>query len=183
MKDPRTAASVASCLDDEGFINAGPTLQLPALSNVLAGGDICTKARFGGGERMAGYAHGHAFLICENIERLAGTKSGPLQAMHIGIPTGKEGETDNEYVFISLGKTDTLFYAKWDILRPYFQTPDAMEEKYGPMGEAPNGWLELGDLNPLKYQGWNDMFIGALGEGRDEWWTGFDAPRMYDYAP
>ena len=28
MKDPRTAASVASCLDDEGFINAGPTLQL-----------------------------------------------------------------------------------------------------------------------------------------------------------
>ena len=68
-------------------------------------------------------------------------------------------------------------------MRPYFQTPDAMEEKYGPMGEAPNGWLELGDLNPLKYQGWNDMFIGALGEGRDEWWTGFDAPRMYDYAP
>ena len=27
MKDPRTAASVASCLDDEGFINAGPTHQ------------------------------------------------------------------------------------------------------------------------------------------------------------
>ena len=187
MKDPRTAASVASCLDDEGFINTGPTHQLahPALSRVFAGGDICTKERFGGGERMAGFAHAHAFLICENIERLTGTKSGPLQAAHIGVPIENKGvdgaaKTANEMVLISLGKTDTLLYSKLAMAVPFFQTPDAMEEKYGKIDEAPNGWVERGDLSAFKFAGWHDMFFGALGEGRDEWWAQFDAPRLYD---
>ena len=56
----------------------------------------------------------------------------------------------------------------------------SINEKYGPIEEAPDGWVELGDLNPVKFQQWNDMFIGALGEGRDEWWAQFDAPRLYD---
>jgi len=110
MKDPRTAVSVASCLDGEGFINAGPTHQLAhaALSHVFAGGDICCRARFGGGERMAAYAHMHALVICENIERLVGTLDGPLQAAHIGMPTKNTGpddaaKTSNESVLISLG--------------------------------------------------------------------------------
>jgi NADH dehydrogenase FAD-containing subunit len=187
MKDPRTAASVASCLDDEGFINTGPTHQLahPALSHVFAGGDICTKEKFGGGERMAGFAHAHAFLICENIERLTGTKSGPLQAAHIGVPIENKGvdgaaKTANELVLISLGKTDTLLYSKVAYAVPFYQTPDAMEEKYGKIDEAPDGWVERGDLSAFKFAGWHDMFFGALGEGRDEWWAQFDAPRLYD---
>ena len=80
MKDPRTAASVASCLDDEGFINAGPTHQLPALSNVFAGGDICTKARFGGGERMAGlYARSRHSNLREYRAACWHEIDGPLQ--------------------------------------------------------------------------------------------------------
>ena len=186
MKDPRTAASVASCLDDEGFINAGPTHQLPALSNVFAGGDICCRDRFGGGERMAAYTHVHAMVICENIERLVGTLDGPLQAARIGI--AKKGEdgaasTDNEGVLISLGKTDTLIYHRNPIARGFFPNPEEMEAKFGPIDEAPNGWLELGDLSWIKFGMGVDLMADTFRDGKDEWWAQFDGGRMYDFVP
>ena len=40
--------------------------------------------------RMAAYTHTHAMVICENIERLVGTLSGPLQAARIGIAKKSE---------------------------------------------------------------------------------------------
>ena len=149
MKDPRTAASVASCLDDEGFINAGPTLQLPALSNVFAGGDICTKARFGGGERMAGYAHGHAISHLREYRTARRYEIGPAASDAPWYPDRNGGSkpTTNTCSSRWARRTRSL-YAKWPVMKMFFQTPDAMEEKYGPIEEAPNGWLELGDLNP-----------------------------------
>ena len=89
-------------------------------------------------------------------------------------------KTANELTLISLGKTDTLLYSKVAYAVPFYQTPDAMEEKYGKIDEAPNGWVERGDLSAFKFAGWHDMFFGALGEGRDEWWAQFDAARLYD---
>ena len=131
------------CLDDEGFINAGPTHQLshPSLSHVFAGGDARVRRdRFGGGERMAAYTHVHAMVICENIERLVGTLDGPLQAARIGIAKkGEDGaaaKTDNEGVLISLGKTDTLIFSKNPLMRAFYPNPEEMEEKYGPIDEA-----------------------------------------------
>ena len=186
MKDARTAASVASCLDDEGFINAGPTHQLshPALSHVFAGGDICCRDRFAGGERMAAYTHVHAMVICENIERLVGTLSGPLQAARLGIPKkGADGATDNEGVLISLGKTDTLIFSKNPLMRAFYPNPEEMEEKYGPIDEAPNGWIQLGDLSAIKFGMGVDLLADTFREGKDEWWAGFDGPRMYDFVP
>ena len=186
MKDPRTASSVASCLDDEGFINAGPTHQLshPALSHVFAGGDICCRDRFGGGERMAAYGHTHAMVICENIERLAGTLSGPLQAARIGIPKkGADSATDNEGVLISLGKTDTVMFSKNPLMRAFYPNPEEMEEKYGPIDEAPNGWILLDDQSSLKFGFGVDLLAETFREGKDEWWAGFDGPRMYDFVP
>ena len=184
-----TAASVASCLDDEGFIEAGPTHQLshPSLSHVFAGGDICCRDRFGGGERMAAYTHTHAMVICENIERLVGTLSGPLQAARIGIAKksedGAAAKTDNEGVLISLGKTDTLMYSKAPMFRPFYPNPEEMEEKYGPIDEAPNGWIQLGDLSAIKFGMGVDLLADTFREGKDEWWAGFDGPRMYDFVP
>ena len=186
MKDARTAASVASCLDDEGFINAGPTHQLshPALSHVFAGGDICCRDRFAGGERMAAYTHVHAMVICENIERLVGTLSGPLQAARLGIPKkGADGATDNEGVLISLGKTDTLIFSKNPLMRAFYPNPEEMEEKHGPIDEAPNGWIQLGDLSAIKFGMGVDLLADTFREGKDEWWAGFDGPRMYDFVP
>jgi len=188
MRDPRTNGAVGGCLDEEGFIAALPTHQLahPDLKHVFAGGDICCKARFGGGERMAAVAHTHAMVICENIERLSGVKEGPLQAAHIGIPIaeaakgGEHMKTDNEAVILSLGKTDTLFYSKQPMMKSFFQKPEETEAKWGPIESAPNGWIELGDMSFLKFGMVNDMVSGLFREGKDDWWAQFDGPRLHD---
>ena len=79
MKDPRTAASVASCLDDEGFINAGPTHQL-SIQRSQTSSPVGTYAVGIGLAAASGWRlirTGTPFLICENIERLAGTLERP----------------------------------------------------------------------------------------------------------
>ena len=58
-----------------------------------------------------------------------------------------------------------------------------MEEKYGPIDEAPNGWILLDDQSSLKFGFGVDLLAETFREGKDEWWAGFDGPRMYDFVP
>ena len=69
------------------------------------------------------------------------------------------------------------------MFRAFYPNPEEMEEKYGPIDEAPNGWIQLGDLSAIKFGMGVDLLADTFREGKDEWWAGFDGPRMYDFVP
>ena len=180
LKDARTDAALAAALDSDGFVRTRPTQQVdvPGFGRVFVGGDICEATRFGNGERMAAYAHVHAYAIVENILNAAGCRGEEGMAAPLKGAAIEPKELDGLFCTLGPGTADghfppqCLMTGSAEAVKPFFDAATT---------EGPTPWLELGGgkADGLKFGMFSDIFSGALREGELDWWDQFDGARMY----
>ena len=181
LKDARTDAALAAALDSDGFVRTRPTQQVdvPGFGRVFVGGDICEATRFGNGERMAAYAHVHAYAIVENILNAAGCRGEEGMAAPLKGAAIEPKELDGLFCTLGPGTADghfppqCLMTGSAEAVKPFFDAATT---------EGPTPWLELGGgkADGLKFGMFSDIFSGALREGELDWWDQFDGARMYN---